>query len=508
MATPSTIAGPRFDPPDHVSPESLLGVRHKTGRPRKVSPERAAMEAELLLREELARRMDERPLAYATLWDQPLPRTSQRRAACDLGEDASAIFGGNGSGKSELGAQLAVAAMLGRRHPDAVAWAAANAFPLDRLPDRPGRVLASGLTSNDSRRVQRAKVRAYLPPGCSWRNEEGDGEASVSHPDGGVIVFKSNDAGRRAYQGDWFDVAWLDEEHDEDVFLEVMMRVARVPGGRGHVVLTMTPLQGMTWVYDRFVANRPARYRAHWLHGTDNPHLPADKLAAVLAQYGPLQRAARERGEFSAMEGRVYADFSRELHVVKKPFPIPPEWPRFGAIDFGTRNPFAYLGAAQDPKDDTLYVYQEYLQAERPLSFHAAKIKELMARDGRPVEPGPDGGLRTEPVEPEWVVADPEDRGSRIALAREHGLYTVAAKKDVMAGISAVASRLAPDAAGKPHLFVFPECKHLVRELEGYVWTPGGGRNDAPERPLKKDDHAVDALRYLVFALDRVRDLV
>ncbi len=49
----------------------------------------------------------------------------------------------------------------------------------------------------------------------------------------------------------------------------------------------------------------------------------------------------------------------------------------------------------------------------------------------------------------------------------------------------------------KGNIVICSECKNTIREIEGYVWD-----NKAAERgrdePLKKDDHAVDALRYIL----------
>ena len=46
-------------------------------------------------------------------------------------------------------------------------------------------------------------------------------------------------------------------------------------------------------------------------------------------------------------------------------------------------------------------------------------------------------------------------------------------------------------------LFVCAECKNLIKEIESYVWD-----NKASERgydePVKRDDHAIDALRYVI----------
>lgn len=44
-------------------------------------------------------------------------------------------------------------------------------------------------------------------------------------------------------------------------------------------------------------------------------------------------------------------------------------------------------------------------------------------------------------------------------------------------------------------------CENLRREMVNYQWEqPSASRMDlnSPEKPLKKDDHAVDSLRYLV----------
>ena len=202
--------------------------------------------------------------------------------------------------------------------------------------------------------------------------------------------------------------------------------------------------------------------------------------------HGAHERAARARGEFTALEGRVY-DFWRESHVVDA-FEPPDDWPRYGAIDFGTRNPFCFLVFAVDPADDVVHVIAEHYKADWTLSRHAKRIKE-MTNHGSPALG--------------WIVADPEDRGSRLALVREHGISTIKAKKDIRAGINAVAERLAPDASGRPHLLIHSNCHNLIGEFEEYVWAPSR-RNDA-EKPQKTRDHALDALRYGIMQLSRSR---
>lgn len=433
------------------------------------------------------------PIAFARLWEVPTARAmSQRGAARKIaGSVAFALLGGNGSGKSDLAIQISVAAMMGRGNPAVRRWLDANGLPDDTVPPYPGRVLVSALTSNDSRKVLREKVRRLLPPGCKWRNETGDGEAEVriagATGNGGVIVFKSNDQGRRAYQADEFDVIILDEEHDSDVFGECLMRVGRRPWKGCYVLLSMTPLKGMTYVYDDFQAEPKPGYRFGEVDGRDNPYLDQAGRALRMAGYGKHERAARESGKFVALEGRVYDDFRRDLHVVPART-VPADWPRYAGIDFGTSNPFACVLGAVDPSDNVLHILAVHYQAGWTWDRHADALKAMFDAHGWP----------------EIVWADPEEKNGRMQLAQA-GIANVAAIKDIRPGINAVASRLAPDANGRAHLVIHDGPGHmvLIREIEGYVWAPRTGQRDAPDLPLKANDHAMDAVRYLCFGLAR-----
>ena len=47
------------------------------------------------------------------------------------------------------------------------------------------------------------------------------------------------------------------------------------------------------------------------------------------------------------------------------------------------------------------------------------------------------------------------------------------------------------NAEGKAKLFIFKTCTNLIREIKGYFWGKG-------DTPVKKDDHALDELRYYI----------
>lgn len=439
----------------------------------------------------LYRLFQEYPISNADLWHSE--RTSQISAIKrSLGADVlvGVLTGGNRSGKTEAGAQLAVAFALGSEHPAVQVWAKRNGLDVSAIQPGPGTVCCSSLTSNESKRIQRKKVETYLPMGTDWSNKNGNGEAVARLPGGGLILFKSNDQGERSFQGDEWDLLWMDEEHDERVFNEGRMRLA---DRAGRALFTMTPLKGRTWVWKRFVSQTHDQYEGDCVHyainSRDNPHVPQWYMDKLLSKYGTHERATREHGAFVVLEGRVYPDFWHDLHVVES-FRTPDDWERVASIDFGTRNPTAILLGAIDPSDDTLHIIDEHYMSEWTLRQHAVAYRRMISQHPDPI----------------WFVADPADRGARLSLAREHDIQTIAAKKragSVRDGINAVAERLAPDVEGRPHLLIHDRCRHTIREIEGYVWSTSSTKNDLPDAPRKKDDHAMDALAYMCSQLTR-----
>jgi phage terminase large subunit len=216
---------------------------------------------------------------------------------------------------------------------------------------------------------------------------------------------------------------------------------------------------------------------------------------------GP-RKARLRHGKWVQAEGVVYEAWDAARHVIDR-FDIPADWPRYLTIDFGFTNPFTCQWWAEDP-DGRLFLYRELYQTQLLVEDAAREILALSQGEPRP----------------RAVICD-HDAEDRATLERHLGVATVAAIKDVSPGIQAVAVRLRPAGDSRPRLFVLrdslvrrdpalveakkPTC--LIEEVDGYVWDTSNNRKQG-EEPVKKDDHSLDAARYLVSHVDQPEPLM
>jgi phage terminase large subunit len=199
-------------------------------------------------------------------------------------------------------------------------------------------------------------------------------------------------------------------------------------------------------------------------------------------------------GLWVGSEGVIY-EFDDSVHVVE-PFPIPRNWQRFRAIDFGYTNPFVCQWWAVDP-DGRMYLYREIYMSQRTVREHARIINQMSTGE-RIIDTVADH--------------DAEDR----ATLRENGIDTTAADKRVQVGIEKVQDRLRVQGDGKPRLMVLRDALletdqsladtflplSTADEFGSYIWEPQSDGKPNKEQPQKLYDHGMDALRYMVMRLD------
>jgi phage terminase large subunit len=96
-----------------------------------------------------------------------------------------------------------------------------------------------------------------------------------------------------------------------------------------------------------------------------------------------------------------------------------------------------------------------------------------------------------EPYAIKGIYIDPSAAAMKLELRRK-GMHVIDANNDVYNGIEMMTNEMA-----KGNLYVLRECKNLIREIQNYVWDSKKAKQGLDE-PIKKGDHAVDALRYAI----------
>lgn len=90
------------------------------------------------------------------------------------------------------------------------------------------------------------------------------------------LGFKSCEASREKFQGADLDFVWFDEEPPLDIYEECRMRLL---DRAGECFATMTPLKGLSWVYDKIYLNpnNDPQIFTLFMEWADNPFLPNRK---------------------------------------------------------------------------------------------------------------------------------------------------------------------------------------------------------------------------------------
>lgn len=273
------------------------------------------------------------------------------------------------------------------------------------------------------------------------------------------------------------------------ILTRLSQTIREAPNAPRKLLLDCNPKHRRHWLYKVGIErvdpekNEPLPDRELWgrlnWSAFDNPHLPPDYLATLQALPATMRRRMLD-GVWADNEGGVYSEFDEDIHVEDRLPAGAEHWPRIASIDFGYTNPFAALLGAVDP-DGRLWIVRELYRRQTLVETHA----ETLVRWERPVRGW-------------WADHDAEDR----ATLHRRGIFTQPAFKDVGLGIQAVKVRLAVQGDGRARLIVLRACENLIREFYEYHWAlPKDGRNDK-EEPVKENDHALDALRYMVAALD------
>ena len=273
-------------------------------------------------------------------------------------------------------------------------------------------------------------------------------------------------------RGQAFDFLILDEVASMRKFWMGWQEVLRptLTDTKGKVMFISTP-KGYNHFYDLFNQElKDKDYKSFKFSSYDNPFLPKEEIDNAKITL-PVERFEQEyMASFQKTQGLVYKEFNREKHLYEE---LPQgEYEKIGGVDFGFKNPACVLDIRF--AKDKFYVEDEWYKRERTEEQIADYISAYKFNE---------------------VYPDPENP-SAIEVLKQKNINVrevIKGKDSVKSGINKVREMFITG-----RLKINKRCVNLISELEMYSYDDEVGDRNEKENPIKANDHALDALRYVI----------
>lgn len=187
-------------------------------------------------------------------------------------------------------------------------------------------------------------------------------------------------------------------------------------------------------------------------------------------------------------EGAIYPEFNQEIHCIKEN-EVPDDLEAiYIPSDYGITNPMVYLkcGLKHIKNTPHFYIIDEYYNVKKDGSKTDVKFLD----DYNSFKRG---------INIKDTIIDPSAT-SLINLFRQNNIHVKSANNSVIDGINNVSMWLTQC---RIHI-VKNKCPNLINEFSSYAWNEKASQKGEDE-PLKENDHALDALRYLIQTLYPIR---
>ncbi len=225
----------------------------------------------------------------------------------------------------------------------------------------------------------------------------------------------------------------------------------------------------------------------------DNPYLAVDgRYEQMLKALPAVQRKQLLEGNWDITEGAAFTEFDPDVHVIP-PFQIPIGWERVKGIDYGYASESACIWAAIDSSDGTLIIYRELYQKNLTGVDLAQLITQMEIQDPFSVA----GVLDTAA----WNRTGTTGPTVGETLVRA-GHKLRRADKNRIQGKIQIHEYLKVQQSGRPRIQIFNTCPNLIRELQSIPLD----RSNPEDVDTHAQDHAYDALRYLIMSRPKVND--
>lgn len=328
-----------------------------------------------------------------------------------------------------------------------------------------------------------------------------DTEKAFTFPNGSRLVLGYCDAEKDVYryQGQEYDVVGLEEAthftETQMQFLTTCNRSTRTDF-KPRMYYTSNPGNvGHEWFKRLFIDRqyqeneKPEDYAFIPAKVYDNKVLMESnpEYIRTLEALPEEMRRAMLDGDWDVFAGQYFTEFRREIHTVE-PFPIPPDWRRYIALDYGLDMLAAYWIAVD--WHGKAYVYKELYQSDLIISEAAKRIKEMTGKEQ----------IYQRLAPPDLWNRRQETGKSAADLFRENGVSLVKANNNRIQGWYNLKEWLKPydDEQGitTASLVIFKTCANLIRTLP-LLQHDEKDPNDVATEPHELT-HGPDAIRYFI----------
>lgn len=164
-----------------------------------------------------------------------------------------------------------------------------------------------------------------------------------------------------SYQGVPVDLAWVDEDpgYDDRIYNELL---GRTIAANGRIIVSLTPMLGMTPIRKRFVEGDGKRI-FQVRGGIDQAlHIPKERHQAIIDATPERERAARLYGLEMQGQGAVFDTPVSQVKYERPPEHFPLHWPVVWGLDFNhggssaEAHPFVAAFAFYDQPNDVIYI--------------------------------------------------------------------------------------------------------------------------------------------------------
>lgn len=401
-------------------------------------------------------------------------------------EKGRLYIGGNRSGKTVGGTVEDI-------------WWLRGQHPYRQVPPPPvrGRIVTTSFNEG-VKQIIIPELAKWIPPSDlingSWEDSYAKQDRQLTLANGSTCELMSYDQDVDKFAGTSRHFTHFDEEPPKPIFDECKMRLLDT---QGYWWMTMTPVLGMTWVYDDIYEpglSPGSNIAVIAIDTSENPYLSSAEVEAVFADFKDEKDVqARKEGKFVQIGGLVFKYFDKNRHVIaplsdRQLQQIMP-WTHYASLDHGLNNPTAWLFHAVAP-NGTVITYDEIYDREKMVAYYAASIKERVKLPGRRA--------------PDVYIGDPAiaQRNAQtmdsiqVAYAQE-GIPVMLGNNDVKIGVNKMNAYFYNN-----KWLITENCQNLIRELQRVRWKVYESQKKRYEHNLmeeihKKDDHAPDSARYM-----------